>query len=135
MNDSNLKIFLRRVEENEKRIAYLLKRREYFTYKLYSIPGISYEEKGSFQKDPYHNPWIKWLDLIDEIDREIDTLKKESRLYEAFKGLLTPLETRVLEECLYLHKPFAVFAKEKNISRQRVYDVVKQIERKWDVMR
>lgn len=128
-----LEQFAKIVRTNKRRLERLYEDLDYARYLMYAPQGIDYSKPFVQHSTPQFDKIIIDLDRIDRIEKKIAYYESFNVLWDKWQKKLTPRETDVFHKRYMQDKAVVDIAADLMVSEQRIYNVIKQLEGKWDV--
>lgn len=128
-----LEQFAKIVRTNKRRLERLYEELGYARYLMYAAQGIDYSKPNVQHSTPQFDKITIDLDRIDRIEKKIAYYESFNVLWDKWQKKLTPRETDVFHKRYMQDKRVVDIAADLMVSEQRIYNVIKQLEGKWEV--
>lgn len=128
-----LEQFAKIVRTNKRRLERLYEDLVYARYLMYAAQGIDYSKPNVQHSTPQFDKITIDLDRIDKIEKKIAYYESFNVLWDKWQKKMTPRETDVFHKRYMQDKAVVDIAADLMVSEQRIYNVIKQLEGKWDV--
>lgn len=106
-------------------------KRDFYEMKLLSCRTMRYEPFIGKTQTNAEDKLMYWIIKIDEVETIINQMTKLIKAYKAFLNHLSQVESIVLNELINNSKSIVMIAKEMEVSRNRVYEIINKLKRKY----
>ena len=128
-----LEQFAKIVRTNKRRLERLYEELGYARYLMYAAQGIDYSKPNVQHSTPQFDKITIDLDRIDRIEKKIAYYESFNVLWDKWQKKMTPKETDIFHKRYMQDKRVVDIAAYLMVSEQRIYNVIKQLEGKWEV--